>query len=428
MPKLMKRSWLLSIAASMGVASTAVAQNPFVEQADAVFDTPAPSFVETVSHECTPGACDTGLGCAPELACDDMGCDSVGCLGHDGFDLSDSLFGEDSAYDIGGWVQMGYTNRSTGLFNTNPDRFNFHQVWLYAEKAADGSEGFDWGFRADLMYGTDADDTQAFGNPPGSWDYLNGWDNGGGYGWAMPQLYGEVAIGDLSVIAGHFYTLLGYEVVTAPDNFFFSHAFTMYNSEAFTHTGVLATYSAGDNVTLYGGWTLGWDTGFDQFNGGNSFLGGASVNVTDSLAVTYILTAGNLGAIGDGYTHSIVADWGITDNLNYVVQSDLVDVNSDVLGDGGTSYHTIGINQYLIYSINDVLGVGGRFEWWKANGVSYNGITGGVNIRPCDNLVIRPEVRYQWSPAEANSGGAVNPVGLPVDEGAIFGIDAILTF
>src|SRR5690606_21833194 len=125
---------------------------------------------------------------------------------------------------------------------------------------------------------------------PGHWDYLNGWDHGY-YGWAMPQLYAEVAYGDLSVIAGHFYTLLGYEVVPATGNFFYSHAFTMYNSEAFTHTGVLATYSASDNLTLYGGWTLGWDTGFNQFGGGSSFLGGASVGITDDATITYILTA-----------------------------------------------------------------------------------------------------------------------------------------
>ena len=90
---------------------------------------------------------------------------------------------------------------------------------MYAEKVADGSQGLDWGFRADVMYGIDSADTQAFGNNPGRWDFINGWDFGGTYGWAMPQLYGEIAAGDFSVIIGHFYTLLGYEVVTAPDNF-----------------------------------------------------------------------------------------------------------------------------------------------------------------------------------------------------------------
>jgi len=419
--------FVLSLAMALGLASTSFAQDSVVEPADAVFQQPAPSLIQQISGDCAPD------GCAPEscLPCDGLGCDSVGCgscylFGDDAFDLSDSMFGDDSKIDVGGWLQAGYTNRSTGLFNSDPHKLNLHQAWIYAEKVADGSEGFDWGFRADFMYGTDAGDTQSFGNNNGNWDFDAGdpgfWSNHGIYGYAIPQLYAEVAMGDLSVKAGHFYTLLGYEVVTAPDNFFFSHAFTMYNSEAFTHTGALATYSVSDNVEAYAGWTLGWDTGFDQNGGGNSFLGGASVGVTDDLTVTYILTAGDFGANGDGHSHSLVADWSVTDKLNYVFQSDLFRTND--VSHNGARNETIGINQYLIYSVSDCVGVGGRAEWWKANGDSYYSITAGVNYKPMANLTLRPEVRYQWSPAANNSAAAL----VPVDEGAIFGIDAILTF
>ena len=91
---------------------------------------------------------------------------------------------------IGGWVSLGYTSRSTGLFNSDPDQINVQQTWLWVEKAADGSEGLDWGFRFDGMYGTDAADTQAFGNNPGTWDYDNGFDRGNAYGFALPQFLG----------------------------------------------------------------------------------------------------------------------------------------------------------------------------------------------------------------------------------------------
>ncbi len=347
-------------------------------------------------------------------------------------DLGDpfTITDEDDPVTIGGWSQWGYTNRSDGVFNTYQDHFQAQQQWLYVEKVADGSEGMDYGFRMDLMYGTDAANTQAFGNDPGTYDFQNGWDHGE-YGWALPQLYGEIAMGDVSVKAGHFYTLLGYEVVGAPGNFFYSHAFTMNFSEAFTHTGVLASYAASDDVTLYGGWTLGWDTGFNQFGGGNSFLGGASVQIFDELNATYILTAGNLGWLGDGYTHSVVLNYAITDKLNYIAQSDLVTTNVDAIADGGSTYHTIGINQYLIYWMSDRVGFGGRAEWWKANGISYYETTLGFNYKPCANLVVRPEVRYQWSPAGngfSDMKHGSNPAGLPLDEGAIIGVDAIFTF
>ena len=307
------------------------------------------------------------------------------------------------------------------MFNSRPGKWGNHQSWIYAEKVADGSCGLDWGFRADFMYGLDADDTQAFGNNDGRWDFdssdPNYWSNHGSFGFAIPQLYAELAYGDWSVIAGHFYTLLGYEVVTAPDNFFYSHAYTMYNSEAFTHTGVLATYAASDNLEVYAGWTLGWDTGFDQFRGGSNFLGGYSVGLGDNVTFTHIITAGDFGVIGDGFSQSLVLDVAVSDNLNYVFQSDILNADTD---------ETVGINQYLLYTVNECFGVGSRFEWWKANGASIYAITGGVNFKPSPNTVIRPEVRYQWDPASNNNVFIDSP--LPSEGDVIFGVDAIYTF
>lgn len=353
----------------------------------------------------------------------DLACDTCDIVDDCCADACDGCGDDGCGIDVGGWAQFGYHNRSTGLFNSDPHRFNAHQLWVYAEKVADGSDGIGFGGRVDFMYGTDSNDTNSFGNNPGEWDFFNGWAREGrgsgvedGYGWAMPQLYAEVAYGDLSVIAGHFYTLLGYEVVTAPDNFFYSHAFTMYNSEAFTHTGVLATYAASDNLTLYAGWTLGWDTGFDQFQGGSSFLGGYSVGIGDNASFTHIITAGDFGAIGDGFSQSLVLDVAVTDNLNYVAQSDILRTNGL-----GANNDTIGLNQYLIYTLSDMIGVGTRMEWWKTNGTSIYAATVGVNVRPMDNLVVRPEVRWQWEPG--------NDSGVIASEGdTIFGIDAIVTF
>ncbi len=341
-----------------------------------------------------------------------------------------TLTGEDDPVTVGGWSQWGYHTRNDGVFNTYKNQLQAQQQWLYVEKIADGSEGVGFGFRMDVMYGTDANNTQAFGNNPGEFDFQNGWDHGQ-YGWAMPQLYGEVAMGDVSVKAGHFFTPIGYEVVGAPGNFFYSHAFTHNFSEPFTHTGILATHAISDDVTGYYGWTYGCDTGFDQFHGGSSFLGGASVAVFDELTTSYILTAGNLGWLGDGYMHSLIFTYTINEKLTYIFETDYVDTNADAIGDGGSTYHTIGANNYLIYWMSDRLGFGGRAEWWKANGVSYYETTLGFNIKPHANFNIRPEVRYQWAPAgNAFSGvkNGNNPAGVPLDEGTIFGVDAILTF
>lgn len=373
--------------------------------------------------------------CCVDDGCADDGCGDLGCCDEpcytcmyntgEPFSISSALLGDDSAITIGGWTQFGYTTNSTSLFNNEPDRLNLHQQWFYAEKVADASEkDIDWGFRVDFMYGTDADDTQAFGNTANTFDFGPFGDN-----FAMPQLYGEVAFGDWSIIGGHFYTLLGYEVVTAPDNFFFSHAFTMFNSEAFTHTGVLATYSGIEDVTGYVGWTLGWDTGFDRNAGGSNFLGGASFQLTDNAALTYITTIGDLGAAGQGYTHSIVLDVAVTDNLNYVFQSDYRDTDgggADPANGVGGDFYQYGFNNYLIYSINDCLAVGANYEYWLTDDevntqTDVNVFRVGMNVKPHANVIIRPEYRWQWA-SNNNFGFDEGP------EANMFGIDCIVTY
>jgi hypothetical protein len=412
-------------------------------------------------------ACDTGAG--GPAACTEEGCAEEGCAGEkcasgcgcfdhylcgpdEAWTLNSALFPNNASppFTIGGWTQNGFHNASDGLFNSHPNQLVSHQNYLYAERIADGSEGFALGGRADILYGADAQDTQAFGEPYPQHHWDTQWDHGA-YGWAMPQLYAEAAYGDFSVKAGHFYTPVGYEVVTAPDNFFYSHSFTMYNSEPFTHTGVLGNYSPSDDTTVYLGWVAGWDTGFNRFGNapfnsrtvgpedsskGSMVLFGISQALTDKLTVTYIGLAGDSGWRGEGYNHSFVADYKISDKWNYVFWSDVNEFNAV-----GQLDHSIGINNLLFYTITDQLAIGGRAEWWKAkydidgldDGSVYQ-VTTGVNYKPMANLVVRPELRYQWGADQVIRGmsGAVSNKGATgqpgVSDNVIFGMDAILTF
>jgi len=421
-------------AVGLGWATSASAVEPVspsIRRAEAILSTPADRFDINLVSCTTDAGCDTpATGCdTAGTSCDDIlgDCAGGGCgcgLFGERFDLGTTLLGEDSGWDIGGWLQSGYTNKSDGVLNTRPDSYNLHQAWLYAEKTADGSEGLDWGARVDIMYGLDGENTQAFGNNPGRWDFQNGFDHGAFHS-AIPQAYGVLAYDKLSVKIGHFYTPAGYEVVPATGNFFYSHAFGWNFTEPFTHTGALATYTASDDVTLYGGWVAGWDTGFDRFNGGSAFIGGATVKATDDITVAYIGTVGNLGKIGDGNSHHVVVTTALTDKLNYALSSDVTTTNTGVFG--GTTFHSVSAANYLIYNINDRLGAGARAEWLKLDGVSYYQTTLGINVKPTGNLTIRPEVRHQWSPAADKIGGN-NPIGLSTTDDTILGIDAVLTF
>lgn len=367
-----------------------------------------------------------------ENGCDCEECKEDDCswcnLG-DPWKLADMFLCKDSPFDVGGWFQAGYHTQSTGaiggaprvpgnMFNNQPDRINLHQAWAYIERKADGKCGLDWGFRADFIYGIDGVDTQAFGGRPGTWDFRNGWGEGDRESSALPVLYGEVAYGDFSLRAGKFYTLIGYETVRATGNFFYSHAFSFYFSEPFTHTGALATWKASDNLSFRGGWVAGNDTAFDSLNGGHAFLGIVSYTINDNMTASYAVNFGDLGANGNGIHQTVLLTTTFMENFEWVLQSDYAK------HDQGGAFDSFQVANYLFYTINDCLKLGSRMEWYKLNGVSYYNATAGLNYFPMANLRIRPEFRYQWSPG-AERGN--NPIGVPVDRG-IFGVDVIFTF
>ncbi|MCA8989050.1 MAG: porin [Planctomycetaceae bacterium] len=427
-------AFLIAAGMSMGTYGSAQAGDCCYDsccEPDCVFSSAGDRLCGRLKSMCGLWSCDSDC-CVDDCCIDDCCVDD--CCTDDCCGCCD----EGSGWTVGGWAQMGYYTGQNGLFNQFDNRINFQQNWLYVEKTVDGSCGWDFGGRMDIMYGTDAQFTQAFGNAANVWDWAAGANIANGYGWALPQAYIEAANGDWTFKAGHFYTLLGYESVMAPNNFFYSHAFTMFNSEAFTHTGLLATHATTDNLTTYAGWTLGWDTGFDQNAGGSNFLGGGSMSLSDNTSLTYITTIGDLGWLGTGYTHSLVLDhtFGEDDKWNYVFQSDYVDATAynpyGIAGAGTTEAY--GINQYLIYNMTDKVGLGTRFEWWRAGGEDNYSATFGANVKPMDNLIIRPEVRYFFADtamANAVNGAAAfdvaNNPGDPFD-GFIFGIDAILSF
>ncbi len=341
----------------------------------------------------------------------------------------------------GGWVGLGfYTNNdpfsvsnSDGLsFWDRPNELNLDQTWLYVEKLAK-SDGCNWacGYRFDLVYGVDAQKTQAFGNSgsPNPQGYDNGWDHGA-YGWALPQAYVQFAKGDWDIKVGHFFTPLGYEVIPKTGNFFYSHAFTMFNSEPFTHTGVLSSYKASDTVTYYIGWSLGWDTGYDQFGNGSCFLGGVGLQLNDSVKYTYLCTAGDLGWRGDsGYSHSNVLDFTLSKKWEYVFQSDLLTADPNANNSTGSAL-SYGVNNYLFYTINDCWKWGTRAEWWKSNTTqvtemaSFYEIATGLNYKVNANLIVRPEVKWNWTGSQEAFN---NATGSNFND-TLFGMDAIYTF
>ncbi|MFO1044564.1 MAG: outer membrane beta-barrel protein [Planctomycetaceae bacterium] len=420
---------------------------------------PAPACAAPSAAACVPSA----PACDPKAVFADPGC-APGC-GLVGGELGEpwsmvSLFDDgcgnnrlkDNGWIVGGHTQFGYQNKPDGAFTGNGPYLNqkewgqltLNQQYLYIGKVADGSKGLDWGFRADIMYGVDGNEGQAFGNVnAGHYDYLNGF-NHGIYEWALPQMYAEVAAGNTSVKVGHFYTIVGYEVVPSTGQFFLSRQLTFWNSEPFTHTGALATHKVNDKLSVSGGYVYGMDTGFYQYGGGSAFLGGFTYNLSDKTQFIYSVLAGDMGWRGDGAINSWILSQKWTDKFSTVHQFDILNSNLTVdaagvprqgnipadfntAAGGFIAQNSLGFINYAFYDINAKWKAGARMEIYSPDGQEYYTATYGVNYKPIANLVIRPEVRHMWSPNhDAYSGAGGSNIGL--FNQTVVGIDAILSY
>lgn len=372
-----------------------------------------------------------------------------------GSDINKTAPMRDLGIEFGGWVSGGIAGNPDGprdnyngpvTFNDRANEFHMNQLYGYIEKAVDTEGGkWDFGFRADVLYGTDARFTTQ-----GNFDNNLVVDSSSGfYKLAFPQVYAELfaPVGNgLTTKIGHFYTIIGNEVVTAPDNFFYSHAYTMQYGEPFTHTGILMSYPVNNNISLTGGVVSGWDTFFQQ---PANFLGGVTYTTDDektSVAVSYIagdsIVADRADNNGQQVTdhlsmYSIVLNHDFTDELHYMLQHDFgVQENVENSGSDAKWY---GIHQYLTYDVNDQLATGLRFEWFRdedgarVGGIGrgnampggenhYFAVTAGVNYSPLSWLMLRPEIRYDWvTGVNAFDAGAS-------DDQVLISADAIIRF
>jgi len=428
----------LALAIEQGTAATPVkrvsaAEPTYGSYFASDFQDEAPS-VPAPDGDAVPIAAGDGGDCG----CEKSGCDSCGrnrliqdCNPIDCDDCDPwRLFGcyNDSnclGVNVYGFVAIGYAyngerpaNRSNlpVTFINRDNELTANQAWTTIERTIDQDDcNWQLGGRVDFMAGSDAAYTQAVGLD-------DKWNNRHGYGSALPQAYLEIGNDRLSVKLGHYFTIVGYEVVPANGNFFMSHAYTMQYAEPFTHTGALATYKLNDQVNVMAGADLGWDRWRDD-NRRASFLGGVSWTSCDER--TTIALTGTIGDEAEGnaltapngsanrWMTSFVLSHELTSRWTYVLQSDVVNQNGVVQQDG----ELYGINQYVFYKINCCWDAGLRVEWFRdddggrvrnAAGNYFAGnfyeVTAGLNWKPRSNWIIRPEARWDWFDGIAGIG------------------------
>ena len=304
---------------------------------------------------------------------------------------------EESGFKMGGWINGGATfnpgnpgngYNGTVTFADRSNRFQLNQFNVFLQRTV-VTEGKSWdiGGRFDFMFGTDAIYTQAFGIPPfdansgqpvhrGDWDLDLCCKSTRTYGIALPQAYLEayVPVGNgLNIKAGHFYSPTGYETVPAPDNFFYTHAYSFMNGEPFTHVGVVGNYALTGNWSLMGGAvtgsaTGGWDGTFNRQIGNWGGLGGitwlsddrrTSANITGTYGATSTRSNEPWGM------YSIVLQHRITSKTHLVLHHVHGYAGGVLLNGSQKNAEWYGINTHIYYDLLNDLTIGIRGEWFR---------------------------------------------------------------
>jgi len=277
------------------------------------------------------------------------------------------------------------------LYTDKANSLLLNQVLVTAQRPIDStSKDYDFGFKLQGLYGSDARYTHFLGELDYAIDSRYQIDIVEANVQAhLPWLFS----GGIDVKAGQFISLQGAEYIEAGANYLYSHSYIYNFGIAGKLTGAAAVAHVVPEVDIYAGFntgnftTIGWP---GDNNGGVGFEGGIGLNLLGG-NLTALLTT-NIGPqnaatpVGLLYTQTpsstlrfyndLVVIWKATDKLTFQAEGNWV--HDDALG-GVNGY---GGSAYAIYAINDWLKIVGRAEVWRDNNnffVSSTGVDGNFN-------------------------------------------------
>jgi Putative beta-barrel porin-2, OmpL-like. bbp2 len=357
------------------------------------------------------------------------------------------------------------------LFTDHANQAQLNQVLLTASKPLDPKDsGYQWGFKFQVLYGSDARYTQFLGE-------LNRVAPNARY---QPDIVEAHVLGHLPWIteggidlkAGQFSSPLGSETIDPSTNLFYSHSYTFQFGLPFKHTGALTITHVNSTLDVYAGVDTGANTTFGPLgenNGAIGGIGGFALNLMDGSLTVLALThfgpeqatrlLSPLGVNANGqwrFFNDVVVTWKTTDKLTLTTELNWV---RDGYGAVGKTVNGFGVVQYASYALTDTLALNARGEVWRddnnffvasfpgnssfiqvqqgfpaqihaapGTNTTYGALTLGVTWKPTlpapvSGLLIRPEVR--WDHAFTNN----KPFNAQKDDNAVtIGADAVLTF
>ena len=318
------------------------------------------------------------------------------------------------------------------------------QIDVTLSKTIDSTKSWDWGFTFENGFGSDDAFIHSNGmldNRPAS-QIQNQYD--------IPQANVELLVPlgtGLTLEAGKFLTIFSNEVINPTGDAFYSHSYSFSFGVPFTSTGVTGSYTfpkllGGNDLTVTGGISEGWNQSLRDANGNIDFLGEAKANITSALSWVFNLEIGPQALPVPRHfpqnhsNYETNAELILNDQLSSELKLTGDFLYSDFPNEGVTSNSAqwYGACGYAGYTFDPYLTFNLRGEWYRDQGgfttgtsANYYEATAGVQIHPLPNdnifqfLQIRPEVREDISDrrvydfAHDNGAGDYNELTFAVD-------------
>ncbi len=347
----------------------------------------------------------------------------------------------DQRFTISGWLEAGFT----GNFSAPTDRQNFgrllddrsnepllNQFVISAERSLDpkAADQFDWGFKAQLFYGSDARYLHSTGLLDLATEDTIQPDIP--EAWFLAHSPITVTENGLDLKVGKFMECFGADMSDPRRNVFYSRTYIFSFGCPFNGTGALLTLHARPWLDIYVSIDRGLNVSVEDNNDSVSFYGGFGGSLVKGKVTYAALTHIGPENPGNNHDYRYLSDFAVTWKVTDKVTS-ITDLNYAY--EESVQARGYGIAQYLTYACNDWLTVGVRGEVWRdADGffvaqsasnndfihfargddtvfdprtvgggrTTYGAITAGVTIKPpvpkpLTGLMIRPELRYDRS-------------------------------
>jgi hypothetical protein len=280
-----------------------------------------------------------------------------------------------------------------------------NQLQIDFQRTVDTSK-WDIGFNIDGFYGRDAVYTHANGildnrNKHGDSSPDNDFD--------LEQAYAIFAIplgSGITINAGKFDTLMGYETINPTTNAFYTHSYLFSYAVPLTQTGVTFGYNITQALTITAGFTRGWNQATSDNNGAIDFLGQLGWQINSAIKLTINLSEGP-ESTHDNHDYwtvpEAILNWQIADQLGIGIDAVYGDANAIAQWYGAAGYLMFDpfMNQFAKLNLRAEYYHDGRGFTVGTGGSDVNYFEGtlGVAITPTPNinllqtLTFRPEIR-----------------------------------